>query len=92
MAAPQEIDPTQLLNRSLCQALLQTWRKEIESVAMINRETGLPSNPVVETAFRAIADWVSNYRHAFGFSKKHPALSDFGSRPALEAPTVQFKR
>jgi hypothetical protein len=35
---------------------------------MINREPGLASNPLVETAFRAIADWVSNYRHAFGFN------------------------
>jgi hypothetical protein len=37
---------------------------------MINRETGLASNPLVETAFRAIADWVSNYRHAFGFKNE----------------------
>ena len=33
---------------------------------MINRETGLPSNPLVETALKAIADWVSNYRSAIG--------------------------
>ena len=33
---------------------------------MINRKTGLPSNPLVETALKAIADWVSNYRSAIG--------------------------
>jgi hypothetical protein len=33
---------------------------------MVNRENELPNNPLVETAFGAIADWVSNYRHAIG--------------------------
>ena len=33
---------------------------------MINRENGLPSIPLVETAFKAIADWVSRYRNAIG--------------------------
>ena len=33
---------------------------------MINRENELPSNPLVEAGFRAIADWVTTYRHAIG--------------------------
>ena len=37
---------------------------------MINRENGLPSNPLVETALKAIADWVSNYRSAIGFNNE----------------------
>ena len=37
---------------------------------MINRENGLPSNPLVETALKAIADWVSNYRNAIGFNNE----------------------
>jgi hypothetical protein len=37
---------------------------------MVNRETGLPSNPLVETALKAIADWVSNYRNAIGFNNE----------------------
>ena len=40
---------------------------------MINRETGLASDPVVETALKAIADWVTNYRNAIGFN------SEFGT-------------
>jgi len=34
--------------------------------AMINRENKLPHNPLVETAFKAIADWVTYYRNAIG--------------------------
>ena len=37
---------------------------------MINGESGLPSNPSVDTALKAIADWVSNYRSAIGFSNE----------------------
>ena len=37
---------------------------------MINHENGLPSNPLVETALKAIADWVGNYRDATGFSSE----------------------
>jgi hypothetical protein len=37
---------------------------------MINRENGLSSNPLVETALKAIADWVSNYRKAIGFNNE----------------------
>jgi hypothetical protein len=37
---------------------------------MINREDGLPSNPPIETALKAIADWVSNYRKAIGFNNE----------------------
>ncbi|MGA7005199.1 MAG: hypothetical protein WBZ28_24965 [Pseudolabrys sp.] len=33
---------------------------------MANRENELPSNPLIETAFKAIADWISNYRRAIG--------------------------
>ena len=33
---------------------------------MVNRENELPSNPLVATALKAIADWVSNYRYAIG--------------------------
>ena len=40
---------------------------------MINRETGLASDPVVETALKAIADWVTNYRNAIGSN------SEFGT-------------
>jgi hypothetical protein len=36
---------------------------------MISRENGLPSNPLVETALKAIADWVGNYRNATGNSE-----------------------
>ena len=38
--------------------------------AMINRENGLRSNPLVDTAIKAIGDWVSNYRSAIGFSNE----------------------
>ena len=37
---------------------------------MISRENGLPSNLLVETALKAIADWVSNYRNAIGFNNE----------------------
>ena len=37
---------------------------------MINSEPELPSNALVETAFEAIADWVSNYRSAIGFNSE----------------------
>lgn len=37
---------------------------------MISRENELPSNPLVETALKAIADWVSNYRNAIGFNNE----------------------
>ena len=33
---------------------------------MANRENELPSNPLIETALKAIADWISNYRRAIG--------------------------
>jgi hypothetical protein len=33
---------------------------------MVNRDSEIPSNPLVETAFKAIATWVSNYRYAMG--------------------------
>jgi hypothetical protein len=37
---------------------------------MINRETGLPTNSLVEMALKAIADWVSNYRNAIGLNNE----------------------
>jgi hypothetical protein len=37
---------------------------------MINRETQLPSGASVETALKAIADWVSNYRNAIGLDEE----------------------
>lgn len=37
---------------------------------MISRENALPNNPLVETALKAIADWVSNYRNAIGFNNE----------------------
>ncbi|MGA7067656.1 MAG: hypothetical protein WB048_15245 [Pseudolabrys sp.] len=37
---------------------------------MINRETGLPTNSLVEMALNAIADWVSNYRNAIGLNNE----------------------
>ena len=37
---------------------------------MINRETGLPTNSLVEMALKAIADWVSNYRNAIGLKNE----------------------
>jgi hypothetical protein len=37
---------------------------------MINRENGLPSNPLVETALKAIADWVGIYRSAIGYNNE----------------------
>lgn len=35
---------------------------------MVEHETGLPSDPLVRTAFKAIADWVTYYRNAIGFN------------------------
>jgi hypothetical protein len=37
---------------------------------MINRETRIPGNPLVETTLNAIADWVSKYRSAIGFNNE----------------------
>jgi hypothetical protein len=37
---------------------------------MIDRESGLPGNPLVETALKAIADWVGNYRKAIGVTNE----------------------
>ena len=37
---------------------------------MINSEPGLPGNALVESAFEAIAKWVSNYRSAIGFNNE----------------------
>jgi hypothetical protein len=47
-------------------SLLSNLRKSWESVAVVEHETGLPSDPLVRTAFQAIADWVSNYRRMIG--------------------------
>jgi hypothetical protein len=38
--------------------------------AMINRENTLPSNPFVEAALGAIADWVTSYRNVVGFTNE----------------------
>ena len=37
---------------------------------MINRENRIPSNPLVETAVKAIAAWVSIYRNALGLNNE----------------------
>ena len=37
---------------------------------MINRENNLPSNPFVEAALEAIADWVTSYRNVVGFNNE----------------------
>jgi len=37
---------------------------------MINRENELPSYPLVETALKAISDWVNSYRNAIGFKNE----------------------
>ena len=39
-------------------------------MSMINRETQLPSDALVETALKAIADWISNYRKAIGLDEE----------------------
>ena len=39
-------------------------------MSMINRETQLPSDALVETALKAIADWVSNYHKAIGLDEE----------------------
>ena len=39
---------------------------------MVNRETRIPDNPLVETTLNAIADWVSKYRNAIGFGMCEP--------------------
>ena len=33
---------------------------------MVNHENEIPSNPLVEVAFSAVAEWVSIYRYTFG--------------------------
>jgi hypothetical protein len=38
--------------------------------AMINPENELPSYPFLETALKAIADWVTSYRNAVGFKNE----------------------
>jgi hypothetical protein len=50
---------------ALARSALGVLRFSLES-AMANRENELPSNPLIETAFKAIADWISNYRRAIG--------------------------
>jgi hypothetical protein len=47
-----------------------SFREALEVMSPINHESGLPSNPLVETALKAIADWVSNYRSAIGFKNE----------------------
>jgi len=37
---------------------------------MINRENRIPNNPLVETAVKAIAAWVSIYRNALGLNNE----------------------
>jgi len=37
---------------------------------MINRENGIPNNPLLETAVKAIAAWVSIYRNALGLNNE----------------------
>ena len=37
---------------------------------MINRENRIPNNPLVETAVKAIAAWVSIYRNALGLNSE----------------------
>ena len=37
---------------------------------MVNRENELPSYPLAEAAFKAIADWVTSYRNAIGFKNE----------------------
>jgi len=37
---------------------------------MVNRENELPSYPLAEAAFKAIADWVNSYRNAIGFKNE----------------------
>ena len=37
---------------------------------MINRENGSPNNPLLETAVKAIAAWVSIYRNALGLNNE----------------------
>jgi hypothetical protein len=37
---------------------------------VVEHETGLPSDPLVRTSFKAIADWVSNYRRVIGLTKE----------------------
>ena len=36
----------------------------------MNRENGIPNNPLVETAVKAIAAWVSIYRNALGLNNE----------------------
>ena len=51
-------------------SFLSNLRKSWESVAVVEHETGLPSDPLVRTAFKAIADWVNNYRRVIGLTKE----------------------
>ena len=37
---------------------------------MITREEGLPSYPLVEAAFKSIADWITRYRSAIGLNNE----------------------
>jgi hypothetical protein len=53
---------------TLPSCFLPNLEERDEESAMINRESGLASNPLVETALKAIADWVSRYHNAIGFN------------------------
>jgi hypothetical protein len=44
---------------------MQTFSVSMECI-LINLENELPSNPLVEVAFSAIAEWVSTYRYTIG--------------------------
>jgi|SRR5262245_57151303 len=49
---------------------LSNLRKSWKSVAVFEHEIGLPSDLLVRTAFKVIADWVSNYRRLIGLTEE----------------------
>jgi hypothetical protein len=54
----------------MCQAFFQTRKEAGGENTMINHENKTPSDSLVETAFKAIADWVTYYRNAIGFNNE----------------------
>jgi hypothetical protein len=89
------VAPNNLIQRNnhihhSCEALFQ---EEMTGAPMINRETGLPANPLAEMAVKAIADWVSIYRSAIGSKNESGACEpDEVKRAAkeIEVTSNQF--
>jgi len=64
------VETWELISACQLRVTLPSFLADLKVSAMINRETRLPSNPLVEAALKAVADWVSNYRNAIGFNNE----------------------